>query len=123
MGVALRTVAGDAALLAELAAIFAGDAPLRVAALEAAVASGDGLRARDEAHALKGAAASLGAVRVQGLAADIEARAGDGSREGLRDLVAALAREVARAVALLAELPGAVLRDGPAPAGEAGPGP
>ena len=46
--------------------------PLMLAAIDAALGEGDASAARDAAHALKGAAASVGAVRLAQLAADVQ---------------------------------------------------
>ena len=132
MEAARQSVAGDAALLVELAAIFAEDTPPRAAALREALDAGDAVRLRQIAHALKGAAGSIGAVRVRALAEEIETRAGTEPAAGLAGLVSTLDREVAGAIQALArlEMPadphprtGVTAHEGPlAPAGGVGPG-
>lgn len=59
-------------MLAELLRLFATDSATRIAALRTAVARDDDEAIRMMAHALKGAAANLGALRVVGLAHRLE---------------------------------------------------
>ncbi|RKQ69856.1 ATP-binding protein [Oceanibaculum indicum] len=51
---------------------FAEDVPARLARLEAALRAGDAVAARHEAHALKGSALSIGAVRLGQTASDLQ---------------------------------------------------
>ena len=64
---------GDLGLEARrfLASFIAG-VPGMLAAIDAALGEGDGPAARDAAHALKGAAASVGAARLAQVAADVQ---------------------------------------------------
>jgi HPt (histidine-containing phosphotransfer) domain-containing protein len=59
-------------MLGELLRLFATDSASRIAALRAAVAADDEEAIRMTAHALKGAAANMGALRVVGLAQRLE---------------------------------------------------
>lgn len=59
-------------LLAELLRLFATDSAARIAALRTSVELHDDDAIRMAAHALKGAAANLGALRVVGLAHRLE---------------------------------------------------
>ena len=69
---------GDEQLREQLLGLFVEESRITVAALAAAVAAGDDDGARRAAHALKGSAAVVGAVRLSSLAAAIDA--GNGSR-------------------------------------------
>lgn len=60
----------EPSLLAELIEAFRGSAPGHIACLQAALAVGDATAVEDAAHALKGGAASLGAVRLRRVAYD-----------------------------------------------------
>ncbi len=72
LGVARRWVGGDRALLLELVGIFVGEAPARLGALRAAVASRDTKVLERLAHSLKGSAGLLGAKGLQGICAELE---------------------------------------------------
>ncbi|TMK31744.1 MAG: response regulator [Actinobacteria bacterium] len=93
---ALSYVGGDRALLDELLAIFAEDAPVRMDAIRRAIASGDAQELMREAHTLKGALKVLGAAAAAGLAQDLETRGGDGDLNGAREAGAALERAMDR---------------------------
>lgn len=58
----------DHALQTELFMLFFNHAPTNVAMCEAALAQGDQQKWRDGAHAIKGAAATLGLMRLRALA-------------------------------------------------------
>lgn len=68
-------------LLPEAAAAFRRAVPGRLAALNAAVTDGDGPALASAAHALKGAAANIGAAQVAGTCAELE-RIGRSGRDG-----------------------------------------
>ncbi|CAK0774347.1 histidine kinase [uncultured Gammaproteobacteria bacterium] len=53
-------------------ASFLADVPSKLATLDQALAAGDSVAARDAAHALKGAARSIGAVRLGQVTADVQ---------------------------------------------------
>jgi PAS domain S-box-containing protein len=63
---------GDDEIMAEVLADFRDNAPRVLARLADAVRSGDGERARFEAHTLKGAARTVGAGRLADLSAAVE---------------------------------------------------
>ncbi|MBE0618401.1 MAG: response regulator, partial [Proteobacteria bacterium] len=91
-----RNVNGDEALIAELAARFLGDWPVRFAALREAAAGGAVERLAREAHALKGAVSIFGAPRAEGLAQELETWSSTASSQGdLQNTVAALEAELA----------------------------
>jgi HPt (histidine-containing phosphotransfer) domain-containing protein len=69
----------SAALMPEVVATFVEEAHERIAAIEQALAAGDGALAGDHGHALKGSAATFGAVTLRDVALAIEqaGRGGD----------------------------------------------
>lgn len=60
----LERLGDDAELVTEVLAVFLDDAPVRIEAITAALTHGDPVELRSAAHALKGAAASIAAVRL-----------------------------------------------------------
>lgn len=82
--------------VAELVATFLAESAKDLAALTAAAASGDLVSAARAAHRIKGAAASVGAVRVSAVAAVVERTAGRGDAAGLPGLVTDVAAEIDR---------------------------
>ncbi|NIA13368.1 MAG: response regulator [Nitrospiraceae bacterium] len=77
---AIREVIGD--LLSET--------PLHLERLEKAIADGDGENARREAHGIKGAAANIGCIEVQAIAAKIEDLGRRGEVGACADMLPAL---------------------------------
>jgi HPt (histidine-containing phosphotransfer) domain-containing protein len=100
------------ALVAELLAVFAEDAPVQLADLRSALDCADADAARRAAHSLKSTAAMLGAVRLAAAAGTVEARAHAGDLPGAAAALPTLAREYTPAAAALARLG----------AGQGGPG-
>jgi CheY-like chemotaxis protein len=92
---ALRALGDDGELLAELAQLFLEDYPRRVAELRAGVASGDGPRVRQAAHALKGSIATFGAGTARRLAARLEHLAEEGHLHEVPVVLEALVHELA----------------------------
>ncbi|RLT94002.1 ATP-binding protein [Ketobacter sp.] len=88
----------------EMIAIFCEVSPARVAELEAAIQQGDGPRVAALAHALKGSAGSLGAVRVQQLCQTLEAEAQGSNPGALQPYLAQLQQEFADLMAHLETL-------------------
>jgi len=84
----LETLTGPGAI-ADLVEAFLTDAPVRLLRLEQAIASGDEATASRDAHDLKANAATLGALRLAGVMAEIEAAT---RGESSLDLTRALAR-------------------------------
>jgi PAS domain S-box-containing protein len=68
---------GDAALVNEVIASFLEDCPARLAAIKAAIATGDCDGVRQAAHALKGAAGNLSAPSLFAMAQTLESLAAD----------------------------------------------
>ena len=92
----LARLDGDAALGREILAVFLQDTPGRLAALEEAVDRGRPDEVRVLAHALKGAAANVGALAFSRAAQDVEKAARAGRTSDLPGLAARLAGELAR---------------------------
>ena len=63
---------GELGLLKEMVGLFKEDTPDRIQALEATLASGDLNDLADVAHAVKGAAGTMGAPRVRAVAEELE---------------------------------------------------
>jgi CheY-like chemotaxis protein len=72
-------------LLDELIDLFAETAPASIGALRAACIRGDDATATRVAHTFKGAAGTLGAVRLAALASDVEAAAAAGGAAAAAD--------------------------------------
>jgi len=72
---------GSLGLLQEMYEIFRDDTPSRLEALEAAVRAEDREEMGDVAHAIKGAAATIGAPRVRALALALETAGRKGASE------------------------------------------
>ena len=71
---------GELGLLKEMLGLFMADTPDRIKAIEATVASGDLADMADVAHAIKGAAGTMGAPRLRAIAAELE---GAGRKGGI----------------------------------------
>ena len=69
---------GELGLLKEMVGLFVDDTPGRIQAITAALASGDLSDLADVAHAIKGAAGTMGVPRLRAVAADLES----GGRKG-----------------------------------------
>jgi HPt (histidine-containing phosphotransfer) domain-containing protein len=87
----LRDLASDTGpdLLADLVAMFLHDARTRVQELREALAAEDVVALAAASHTIKGSAANLGARRLAGLAAEMEALSGNGGLAGRRRTAAA----------------------------------
>ncbi len=99
--VARRLAAGDEALRAEIAALFVESCGRRRAELREALDARDGARVGRVAHALRGAAASVGATAAQALSGELEALSPSGDADRIADLGMRLDRELDRAVEFL----------------------
>jgi HPt (histidine-containing phosphotransfer) domain-containing protein len=69
---------GELGLLKEMLDLFKSDTPDRIKAIEATLASGELVDMADVAHSIKGAAGTMGAPRLRGIAAELEG----GGRKG-----------------------------------------
>ena len=102
---ALRTtVAGDDALLRELASLFAEESVGQMAGIRAAVDARDLGALELAAHALKGAAGTMQAPAVAAAALRLELLARAGDPAGIEEACARLERALARLTDALAEL-------------------
>lgn len=73
---------GQTGLLDELFGLFKEDTPSRLEGIQRSLDAGDATGVSETAHALKGAAGTLGASRMRGLAADLERTAKGGKMDG-----------------------------------------
>jgi two-component system, sensor histidine kinase and response regulator len=92
----------DGTMVAGAIASFLADAPGRIAAMQAAHAAADAARLAAAAHALKGAAANIGAAGLQQLSQRIESLAGAGDLSGARSAIGGLEKSLQEARAALA---------------------
>ena len=90
----LSRLDGDADFLDELLKTFLDNAPQRVAALEQAIASGSVPEVRLITHTIRGAAANLGASRLQAAADELERAAEAGDLSGADRMAAAIRAEL-----------------------------
>lgn len=88
-------------LIAEMTQLFRTDSPVRLATLRQALGEGDLLRVSQTAHALKGAAGTIGAMVLKQLAAEVEQAARQNLGEGLADKLPALESSYAEALGAL----------------------
>lgn len=84
---------GQTGLLAELFGLFKDDTPGRIEGLKHSMAAGNANASAELAHAVKGAAGTIGAARMRAIAGDIEkagkaGRVDDQTRQWLVDLEA-----------------------------------
>jgi HPt (histidine-containing phosphotransfer) domain-containing protein len=102
--VALQRLGGDTELLAELSHMFLARVDRDLLQLEESLQSGDAARLGKLAHALRGAASSLGGERASQVAAQIETDCGTGDMAAafvrvpeLTEALQGLARELKKA--------------------------
>jgi signal transduction histidine kinase/CheY-like chemotaxis protein len=98
----LAEVGGDAQLFAELADLFAQDAPRRLADIREALLRRDARALEHAAHALKGSAANFGAKDTVAAAARLESLGRGGDLEGADAVYADLQRAMSRLLGALA---------------------
>jgi len=92
---------GAAGLLVRVLATYTRSLQRLLDELRQARAASDLQGQRHVAHTLKSSSASVGALKLSALCADIEARLRDGATEGLEDAVDAMAEEGQRVLAVL----------------------
>src|SRR5438270_3343854 len=92
-----RSGAGDGGALADMIAEFRVEATSRIHALRQAAESNDEPGLRKAAHSLRGPAATLGALEVESLAADLERLAREPDPVGAEPLIDSLQAAVERA--------------------------
>lgn len=88
---------GQPDVVTEFIDVFLEDLPARIDRIQKAVAGRNPAEIKSAAHALKGSAASVGAVLVSGLCAQLEAIGRAGSTDGIDDLLRVIEPEVVRA--------------------------
>lgn len=81
---------GATGLIEEMTGLFREDGPMRLAQLNAACLASDAQAAGESAHALKGAAGTLGAVRLRALAGEAERFARQNDMAGIQAILPAL---------------------------------
>ena len=92
----------DGSMVAGVIASFLADAPGRIKAIRETHAAGDAASLASAAHALKGAAANIGAARLQELSQAIESLAREGRLEGAGKPIGGLAKALSAARTALA---------------------
>jgi len=97
----LRPFDPDGSMVAGAIAAFLADAPARIGAIRTAQAAGDVAALASAAHALKGAAANIGAARLQELSQGIESLAREGRVQAARKAIGGLEKSLAEARAAL----------------------
>src|SRR5688572_20851809 len=92
---------GEPDVAGEVLTLFVTDAPARLAAIAAAVSAGDAVALEAAAHALKGAAAAIGAIALRTSCAELETTARTGvmtdapaQQQSVRVAYAALRAEI-----------------------------
>ncbi|HEX2572775.1 MAG TPA: Hpt domain-containing protein [Polyangia bacterium] len=98
---ALRPPLLDIDLLSELVTLFLTDAPIRMALLHKAVATGPPLAIAEAAHTLKSASSNLGALRVVVLCNRLEVTARQGDTAAARQMADTIEVELGRALLAL----------------------
>jgi HPt (histidine-containing phosphotransfer) domain-containing protein len=78
---------GDAAFLAELIDVWAGDGAEQLETMHQSLAAGDATTLRRAAHSLKSTSQSLGVILLAGVCAEIEAAARDGAIDAAAPLL------------------------------------
>ena len=73
---------GDLGLIKEMFVLFRDDTPPRIAQLEEAIREGNNSQIGDMAHAVKGAASTMGILKVRALAQILESAGRAGTCEG-----------------------------------------
>ncbi len=98
---AIAQLDGDAALFAEICALFVAECDTYCRALESAWASGDAVSLRREAHTLKSMLARFACETGRELALRLEQRVAAGELEGTGEMLVALVSEAKRLAAAL----------------------
>ena len=93
----LESVGGDREFLAELLQDYFNDSPQQLAAMEAALAAGDGEGLRRAAHSLKSNSATFGAATLSSLCKELEDMGKAGAFEGAQARLAQATAEYERA--------------------------
>ena len=94
----------DAGFVEELLQVFKDQSARHLAGLRRAISDGDGDAIWHFAHAMKGSAANLSALRVEALAGQLEAVAKQGAKAEINALTDAISAELDRCYAYGPEL-------------------
>jgi two-component system sensor histidine kinase/response regulator len=97
----LKSVDGDAGFVRDLLAAFIGAADRELAAIAAALRTGDAATTRKSAHTLRSASANLRAAAAMAAAAQLEASVGRGESDQFAALAQKLGTEVRRVIEYL----------------------
>lgn len=101
----LRGLGGDdGEFFREIAGLYFEDSALRIAAIEAAVTSGNAMALADAAHALKSSSGNIGAIRVHALSAKLEQIGREKNLSEATSLMNELKRESKRAEGRLRDI-------------------
>ena len=95
---------GEPDVLADVLGLFLADAPARLAAIAAAAQAGDGPALHRSAHALKGAAGTIGASALQAACRDLEEIGRTGERAPSAEALEAVRREGIRVQQVIHDL-------------------
>jgi PAS domain S-box-containing protein len=98
---ALCSEAGDPDLLVELVNCYLKEAPKLLEKIQRAIAHKDAIALRHASHTLKSSSATLGAIRLPKLCAELEERARQGTTENTESQLAQLIAEYKRVVTAL----------------------
>ncbi len=91
-----RTTGGDLEVELELLRIFVEQTDEKLRSVEAALAAGNYKQIREDAHAIKGSSANVGADGLRELAASLEGRMKNGEHARAEAMVAEVFDEFAR---------------------------
>jgi histidine phosphotransfer protein HptB len=97
----LESLDGDEGFARELVEAFIGTGDRELAAIAAALCTGDGARMRESAHTLKGASANLRAIAAITAAEELEEAVGGRESAQIPALAAKLKSEIERSIAYL----------------------
>ena len=96
--------AGEPDIVREVLTVFLADAPVRLAAIDDAIRGGEGQTLQRAAHALKGAAGSIGAHALQAYCRELEEIGKAGTLDRAPDLGRRIHEEFARVRAEIGEI-------------------
>lgn len=103
LGPLLEAMGGDAGRLAACVTVFCRQMPHDLAAIQQAMAAGEGARLAAAAHAMRGAVSLVGARQLTDLTRRIEQLARQEALSQAAEVVVALSRETRRCLAALEE--------------------
>ncbi len=95
---------GEPDVLAEVLGLFLAEASARLAAITVAALAGDGPALQRSAHALKGAAGTIGASALQAACGDLEEMGRLGERAPSAEALEAVRRECIRVQQVIGDL-------------------